>query len=120
MGLQFHQPVPQYLRTWPLPPLRAGAVSHSTRSLPMPPKATQLKPPFEATPKQLELAHAWHDPSTRVVTIGGAIRSGKTQAAGRLLVETAIEQPSVYLVSRLTYRQLRATPQAALPPGRRA
>ena len=83
----------------------------------MPPKPTQLAPPFQATPKQLELAAAWHDPAVRVVTIGGAIRSGKTQAAGRLLVETAIEQPSVYLVSRLTYRELRDSTQKAMLHG---
>lgn len=83
----------------------------------MPPKPSELAPPFVATPKQLELAHAWHDPTVRVVTIGGAIRSGKTQAAGRLLVETAIEQPSGYLVSRLTYRELRDSTQKAMLHG---
>jgi phage terminase large subunit len=83
----------------------------------MPPKPAQLPAPFSATEKQAELAHAWHDSATRVVTIGGAIRSGKTQAAGRLLVETAIEQPSVYLVSRLTYRELRDSTQKALLHG---
>ncbi len=83
----------------------------------MPPKPSRLDAPFQATEKQLELAHAWHDPTTRVVTIGGAIRSGKTQAAGRLLVETAIEMPSVYLVSRLTYRELRDSTQKAMLHG---
>ena len=34
----------------------------------MPPKPTQLAPPFQATPKQNELAAAWHDPTVRVVT----------------------------------------------------
>lgn len=44
----------------------------------------------------------------------GAIRSGKTQAACRLLVETALEQPSQYLVSRQTYQALRDTTQRAM------
>jgi len=83
----------------------------------MPPEPTQLAPPFAATPKQLELAHAWHDPANHVVLIGGAIRSGKTQAAGRLLVETAIAQPATYLVSRMTYRELRDSTQKALLHG---
>jgi len=83
----------------------------------MPPKPSELAPPFVATEKQAELARAWHDPAARVVTIGGAIRSGKTQAAGRLLVETAIEMPSVYLVSRLTYRELRDSTQKAMLHG---
>ena len=81
------------------------------------PKPAHLQPPFVATPKQLELARAWHDPDARVVLIGGAIRSGKTQAAGRLLVETALEQPSTYLVARLTYRELRDSTQKAMLHG---
>jgi PBSX family phage terminase large subunit len=83
----------------------------------MPRKPAQLAPPFVATPKQLELARAWHDPANHVVLIGGAIRSGKTQAAGRLLVETAIAQPAQYLVSRLTYRELRDSTQKAMLHG---
>lgn len=83
----------------------------------MPPKPAHLEPPFAATPKQLELARAWHDPANHVVLIGGAIRSGKTQAAGRLLVETAIAHPATYLVSRMTYRELRDSTQKALLHG---
>jgi PBSX family phage terminase large subunit len=49
--------------------------------------------------------------------IGGAIRSGKTQAAGRLLVETAVEQPSTYLVARLTYRELEDSTKKVLLHG---
>jgi PBSX family phage terminase large subunit len=70
--------------------------------------------PFQATAKQLEFARHWHDPVCRVVLIGGAIRSGKTQAAGRLLVETAVELPSTYLVARLTYRELEDSTKKAL------
>lgn len=44
----------------------------------------------------------------------GAIRSGKTQAASRLLVETALRHPSQYLVSRQTYQTLRDTTQRAM------
>jgi hypothetical protein len=73
--------------------------------------------PFVAMAKQELLARHWHDPACRVVLIGGAIRSGKTQAAGRLLVETALEMPSTYLVSRLTYRELRDSTQKAMLRG---
>jgi hypothetical protein len=45
--------------------------------------------PFKAEKKQQLAAKHWRDPAVRVVTIGGAIRSGKTQAGGRLIVETA-------------------------------
>jgi hypothetical protein len=56
----------------------------------------RIAAPFQATAKQLEFARHWHDPGCRTVLITGAIRSGKTLAAGRLLVETAVEQPSSY------------------------
>jgi hypothetical protein len=49
----------------------------------------------------------------RVVTAGGAIRSGKTQACGRLIVEWAVEKPATYLVARSTYRSLKDTTQKA-------
>jgi phage terminase large subunit len=70
--------------------------------------------PFQATPKQLAAARLWHDPKVRVVTIGGAIRSGKTQAAGRLIVESAVARPCTYLVGRATYRELKDSTQKAL------
>src|SRR5262245_16813967 len=73
-----------------------------------------LEPPFRATAKQQRFAEHWRDPNARVVLIGGAIRSGKTQAAGRLLVETAVEQPSTYLVARLTYTELEDSTKKAL------
>jgi PBSX family phage terminase large subunit len=49
--------------------------------------------------------------------MGGAIRSGKTQGIGRLFVETAIWQPSTYLVARLTYRELEDSTKKALLHG---
>jgi PBSX family phage terminase large subunit len=70
--------------------------------------------PFRATLKQRELAKHWKDPDVKTVLIGGAIRSGKTQAAARLIVETAIEQPAVYLVARSTYRELEDSTKKAL------
>ena len=48
---------------------------------------------------------------------GGAIRSGKTQAAGRLLVATAVEQPAPYLVARLPYRELEDSTKKAMLHG---
>jgi hypothetical protein len=66
----------------------------------------RIAPPFTATGKQAELARQWRDPSVRVVCVGGAIRSGKSQAAARLLVESAVKRPSTYLICRSTYREL--------------
>jgi phage terminase large subunit len=77
----------------------------------------EIPAPFRATPKQCELAQHWRDRECRVVLIGGAIRSGKTQAAGRLIVETAVEQPSTYLVARLGYRQLEDSTKKAMLHG---
>jgi hypothetical protein len=74
----------------------------------------RIAAPFQATAKQLEFARHWRDPACRIVLIGGAIRSGKTQAAGRMLVENAVEQPSTYLVARLTYRELEDSTKKAL------
>jgi hypothetical protein len=73
-----------------------------------------IAPPFVANAKQVEAARHWHDDAARIVTIGGAIRSGKTQAAGRLIVETAVEQPAPYLVARSTYRELEDSTKKAM------
>jgi PBSX family phage terminase large subunit len=73
--------------------------------------------PFTATDKQNELAAAWRDPAFRVVLADGAIRSGKTGGAALLLLETAIEQPSTYLVSRSTYRELEDSTKRAFLTG---
>jgi PBSX family phage terminase large subunit len=48
------------------------------------------------------------------VVADGAIRSGKTQSAGRLFLETAVAQPAVYLVARSTYRSLKDSTQQAM------
>jgi PBSX family phage terminase large subunit len=50
----------------------------------------------------------------RVVALDGAIRSGKTQAAARILLEWAVEQPATYLVARSTYRSLKDSTEKAL------
>jgi PBSX family phage terminase large subunit len=73
-----------------------------------------IAPPFLANVKQLAVATTARDPEVRVVTAGGAIRSGKTQACGRLIVEWAVEQPATYLVARSTYRSLKDTTQKAM------
>jgi PBSX family phage terminase large subunit len=77
----------------------------------------RIPAPFVATARQNELAAAWRDPVSRVVLADGAIRSGKTGAAARLLLETAVEQPSVYLVSRSTYRELEDSTKRAFLNG---
>jgi PBSX family phage terminase large subunit len=69
---------------------------------------------FEPTMRQLEAARACLDESARVVVLDGAIRSGKTQAAARLLLEWAIEKPATYLVARSTYRSLKDSTEKAL------
>jgi adenine/guanine phosphoribosyltransferase-like PRPP-binding protein len=61
---------------------------------------------FEPNPRQVVAARAAVDPAARVVVLDGAIRSGKTQAAARVLLEWAVEMPAVYLVARASYRSL--------------
>lgn len=78
---------------------------------------TRVAPPFRANQKQADLHRHWHDPAARIVLIAGAIRAGKTQGAGRLLVETAIEQPALYLVARSTYRELEDSTKRAILHG---
>jgi PBSX family phage terminase large subunit len=74
----------------------------------------EVAAPFEPNDRQLEAARACLDPGARVVVLDGSIRSGKTQGAGRLLVEMAIERPAVYLVGRATYRSLRDSTMKAI------
>jgi phage terminase large subunit len=71
-------------------------------------------PGFEPTVRQLDAARACLDPAARVVVLDGAIRSGKTQAAARILLEWAVEQPATYLVARSTYRSLKDSTEKAL------
>jgi hypothetical protein len=68
----------------------------------------------EPTVRQLEAARACLDPSARVVVLDEAIRSGKTQAGARILLEWAVEQPATYLVARSTYRSLKDSTEKAL------
>jgi hypothetical protein len=81
------------------------------------PEAARIAAPFAANARQNELAEAWHDPRFRIVLADGAIRSGKTAAAARLLLETAVEHPSVYLVSRMSYRELEDSTKRAFLTG---
>lgn len=76
-----------------------------------------IEPPFVANAKQNEAARHWHDPACRALLFSGAIRSGKTQGAGRLFVETALSTPSTYLVARLTYRELEDSTKKVLLHG---
>jgi PBSX family phage terminase large subunit len=69
---------------------------------------------FEPTVRQLDAARTCLDPAVRVVVLDGAIRSGKTQAAARILLEWAVEQPATYLVARSTYRSLKDSTEKAL------
>ena len=48
----------------------------------------------------MDAARACVDPAARVVVLDGAIRSGKTQVAARILNEWAVEMPATYLVAR--------------------
>ena len=72
---------------------------------------------FSPNPRQLEAARACLDPAARVVVLDGAIRSGKTQVAARILLEQAVEHPATYLVGRATYRSLRDSTQRAMLHG---
>jgi PBSX family phage terminase large subunit len=80
-------------------------------------ETVRIAAPFTATAKQNELAAAWRDPRFRVVLADGAIRSGKTGGAARLLLETAVEHPSVYMVSRMSYRELEDSTKRAFLTG---
>jgi hypothetical protein len=75
-----------------------------------------LPAPFVCTERQQELADAWYGPAKEVLA-AGAVRSGKTQAAARLLVEDALSRPCVYVVARMTYQELRDSTQAAMLRG---
>ena len=83
---------------------------------PNPPVELKVAAPFAGTAKQWDVGYHFHDPAVRVVLAGGAIRSGKTQAAGVVLVETALnpEHVGTYLVARLTYRELKDSTQKAM------
>jgi PBSX family phage terminase large subunit len=76
-----------------------------------------ISAPFQGTAKQLAAAGHWRDSEARVITLGGAIRSGKTQAGGRLIVETAVDQPATYLIARSTYRELEDSTKKAMLHG---
>jgi PBSX family phage terminase large subunit len=69
---------------------------------------------FAPNERQLEAARAAIDPEARVVLLDGAIRSGKSQAAARILLEWAVAQPATYLVARATYRSLRDSTMKAM------
>ena len=73
--------------------------------------------PYNPTAKQLEAARACNDPHGRVISLDGAYRSAKTQAAGRVLAEWALREPAVYLVARATYRSLKDSTQRAMLHG---
>lgn len=74
--------------------------------------------PFQPNPRQAEAADRWyHDATLKYLLLDGAIRSGKTQIGGRLLVETALIHPSQYLIARATYRELADTIQRAVMYG---
>jgi hypothetical protein len=62
---------------------------------------------FDPNARQLDMARACLDLGARVVVADGAIRSGKSQAAARILVEWAMQMPATYLIGRATYRSLR-------------
>jgi phage terminase large subunit len=74
---------------------------------------------FEPNPRQLDAAKACLDPDARVIVLDGAIRSGKTQAAARILLERTVEQPATYLVARDTYRSLKDSTMKAMLYGDR-
>jgi phage terminase large subunit len=62
----------------------------------------------------LEAARVSLSADVRVIVLDGAIRSGKTQAGARILLEWAVEQPATYLVARSTYRSLKDSTEKAL------
>jgi phage terminase large subunit len=74
--------------------------------------------PFRPTERQKDLARLYLPPDgPRDVLASGAVRSGKTQAAARLIVEDALKRPAIYVVARVTYRELRDSTQHAMIEG---
>jgi phage terminase large subunit len=69
---------------------------------------------FDPNPRQREAARAALDSGGRVIVCDGAIRSGKTQIAARILLEWAVERPAVYLVARASYRSLKDSTEKAM------
>lgn len=66
----------------------------------------------------MDLAREWNRKDVTRLLAHGAVRSGKTQAAARLLVEAALQYPNTqYLVARQTYTSLRDTIQRAIMYG---
>jgi PBSX family phage terminase large subunit len=76
-----------------------------------------IQPPFAATARQVDVARVAREPDARAIVLDGAIRSGKTQAGGRLIVEWAVKQPATYLVARATYRSLKDSTEKAMLHG---
>ena len=53
--------------------------------------------PFVLNAKQLEFVEATKDPEAKEILFGGAIRSGKSQVAARILVAWAMQSPGLYI-----------------------
>lgn len=65
-----------------------------------------LVDPFQLTTKQLEFVEQTKDEAAKEILFGGAIRSGKSQVAARILVAWALQWPGLYIACRATYREL--------------
>jgi phage terminase large subunit len=83
----------------------------------------QVRDDFVLTEKQRAFALASNDPKAKEILFGGAIRSGKSQVAARILVGWAMQKPGVYAACRATYRELEDSTKriflqgdGALPP----
>src|SRR5262245_38978913 len=88
----------------------------------------EFPPPFHRpTDKQYEFWHACQDPLSEEILFDGAIRSGKTQAACKLIASWAWRYGGPnwkFVVMRRTYRELEDSTKAAflrgdgkMPPG---
>lgn len=88
----------------------------------------EFPPPFhKPTDKQIEFWNACHDPDSEEILFDGAIRSGKTQAACKLIASWAWKYGGPnwkFVIMRRTYRELEDSTKAAflrgdgkMPPG---
>jgi PBSX family phage terminase large subunit len=84
------------------------------------PGVTVVKDDFVPNRKQLAFWDACHDPGAEEILFDGAIRSGKTQAAAKLIVAWAWKYGGPnwkFVVMRKTYRELADSVQAAFYRG---
>lgn len=65
-----------------------------------------LRDTFRPNPRQIEFWEACWDPRYREILFHGAIRTGKSQAAGKIILAWAMRYGGTYLIARSTIKEL--------------